>query len=152
MEDKKIMKIAVGADHGGVNLKKRIVETLVSRGYDVKDFGTFSTDSVDYPDIAKAVCTVVSDGEYERGLLVCGTGIGMSMTANKVKNIRAAVCDNTYSAKMCRAHNNANVLCMGERVIGVGVAFDILDAFLDTDFEGGRHQRRVDKINELDNK
>ena len=150
MSEKKVTKIAIGADHGGVNLKAKIVDMLTSRGYDIRDFGTFSAESVDYPDIAKAVCYVVSNGSYERGILVCGTGIGMSMTANKIKNIRAAVCDNPYEAKMTRAHNDANVLCMGERVIGMGVAYDVLEAFLMTDFEGGRHARRVEKINELD--
>ena len=149
MTDKKL-KIAIGADHGGFRLKDKLAEALVSGGYDVKDFGTFTADSVDYPIIAKAVCEPVSKGEADYGILVCGTGIGMSITANKIKHIRAAVCDNPYSAKMTRAHNNANVLCIGERVVGIGVAMDILHAFLSTDFEGGRHQRRVDMINELD--
>ena len=144
------MKFAIGSDHGGVRLKNLVVEWLQARGHEVHDLGVHESTSCDYPDFAKAVAGSVASGTSDRGVLVCGTGIGMSMTANKVAAIRAALCTDPYMAKMARAHNDANILVLGERVIGQGLAEEILDAFLTTDFEGGRHQRRVDKIMELD--
>lgn len=143
--------IAIGCDHGGLELKKEICEHLKERGIEYKDFGTDSTDSIDYPDIAIPVCKEVVKGDADLGILVCGTGIGMSMVANKVKGIRAACCSDTFSAKFTRLHNNANVLCMGGRVVGPGLAIELVDQFLDNDFEGGRHQRRVDKLMETEN-
>jgi ribose 5-phosphate isomerase B len=142
--------IAIGADHAGFALKEDLRTVLADEGYQLQDFGTFSTDRVDYPDIAEAVCAAVAAGQFERAILVCGTGIGMSMTANKIKGIRAAACSESYSAMMARKHNNANVICMGGRVVGLGVATEIAKAFLENDFEGGRHACRVDKINALD--
>ena len=144
--------IAIGSDHGGFELKGHIVEHLKEKGIEVKDFGVYNEDSVDYPDCAKPVCTSVLDGECERGILVCGTGIGISMSANKIKGIRAALCQDYYTAKYTRLHNDANVLCMGGRVIGAGLACEITDVFLSTEFEGGRHARRVDKIMALEEK
>ena len=144
------MKIAVGCDHGGLEHKNAIAEHLRERGFEVKDFGIYEQVSVDYPDIAVKVTSAVTSGECELGVLVCGTGIGMSMAANKVKGIRAAACSDHFSAKYTRLHNNANVLCLGGRVIGVGTALELADIFVDTKFEGGRHQRRIDKISELE--
>ena len=144
------MKIAVGSDHGGYFLKEAIKKYLKDKGHKVKDFGTFSTDSCDYPDFGKELAQAVADGKFSRGVLICGTGIGMSMVANKVTGIRAALCTDGYMAQMARAHNNANILCMGERVIGEGLAKDILEKFLTTKFEGDRHRRRVRKIMALD--
>ncbi len=144
------MNIALGSDHGGYNLKGKIIELLEERGLEYKDFGTYSTESVDYPDFAKEVANVVSSGEYERGILICGTGIGMSIVANKVKGIRAALCHDVFSAKATRLHNNSNLLTMGERVIGSELALEIVNVWLDTEFEAGRHQRRVDKISQLE--
>ena len=142
MSDKRIV---IGSDHAGLTLKALFVETLKARGWDVRDMGPDEASSVDYPDYAAKVCRAVLDQDIP-GILVCGTGIGMSMTANRFKGIRAAVCANEFQAAMAKAHNRANVLCVGERVTGQGAALGILDAFLDTQFEGGRHQRRVDKI------
>ena len=145
------MKIALGADHGGVDLKDAIREHLQSRGHEVKDFGTNSHDSTDYPDYARTVGEAVARGEFERGILVCGTGQGMAITANKVRGIRAAACGDTYSARMSREHNNANVLCLGGRVVGLGLALDIVDIWLRTEFsDSPRHHRRVDKIAEVE--
>lgn len=140
------MKIAIGADHGGVDLKVILKEYLESKGYEVTDCGTYDSNSVDYPDIAEKTAKEVTDGNCEKAVLLCGTGIGISIAANKVKGIRAALCSNEYCAKMARNHNNANILCMGARVTGVELAKSILDTFLREDFEGGRHQVRVDKI------
>ena len=145
------MKIALGADHGGVDLKGAIHEHLQSQGHEVKDFGTNSRDSTDYPDYARTVGEAVARGEFERGILVCGTGQGMAITANKVRGIRAAACGDTYSARMSREHNNANVLCLGGRVVGLGLALDIVDIWLRTEFsDSPRHHRRVDKIAEVE--
>jgi ribose 5-phosphate isomerase B len=144
------MKIAIGADHAGLSLKNELVEAIRSRGHEVRDVGTFSGESVDYPDFASQVARGVGKGEVERGVLVCGTGIGMSIVANKHHGVRAAVCTSEFEARMARAHNDANVLCMGQRVVGPGLAKAILEAFLDAAFEGGRHQKRVDKINAAD--
>ncbi|ADQ04091.1 sugar-phosphate isomerase, RpiB/LacA/LacB family [Caldicellulosiruptor owensensis OL] len=140
------MKIAIGSDHAGFSLKEAIKKHLETRGIEYKDFGTYSPESCDYPDIAKEVAIALKNGEFEFGILICGTGIGISIAANKVKGIRAALCHDTFSAKAARAHNNANILAMGARVIGEGLACEIVDAFLSSTFEGGRHQRRVDKI------
>ena len=140
------MKVIIGSDHGGFNLKSAIVQHLEDKGIDVKDVGPFDTDSVDYPDYAKPVAEAVQDSEYDRGILVCGTGIGMNIAANKHKGIRAALVHDTFSAHATREHNNSNILCMGERVIGTGLALDIVDIWLETEFEGGRHERRIEKI------
>ena len=142
------MKIAIGADHGGFELKQRLVAKLSDMGHEVIDLGTDSTASVDYPDFSDQVCGKVLDGKAQFGILVCGTGIGMSMAANKYRGIRAALCDNEYSARMSREHNNANVLCLGDRVLGKGLAENIVEAWLSVSFEGGRHQRRVDKFSD----
>lgn len=143
-------RIAVGCDHGGLELKHALVSCLEGWGWYVLDQGCHSEDSVDYPDYAFAVTSKVTDGEVELGLLVCGTGIGMCIAANKVPGIRAALCSETYSAEMARKHNDANVLCIGGRVVGVELAQAVLAAFLQASFEGGRHQRRLDKINQVD--
>lgn len=144
------MVIALGSDHGGFGLKETIKSHLEEKGIPYRDFGTYSSDSVDYPDFAKAVAMAVVNGECERGILVCGTGIGISIAANKVKGIRAALCHDAFSAQMSREHNNANVLAMGERVVGPGLALMIVDIWLSTEFAGGRHGRRVDKITALE--
>jgi len=145
--------VAIGADHAGFPLKEELVRALTEEGYQPKDFGTFSTASVDYPDVAVEVANAVVSGEFERGILVCGTGIGITIAANKVPGIRAFACSEAYSAKMARMHNNANIIGMGARVVGGGLALDIAKAFLETGFEfGSRHERRVDKINALDRK
>lgn len=143
--------IAIGCDHGGFPLKEEICEHLKERGFEFRDFGSYNTEPVDYPDIAVPVCEAVVKGEADLAILICGTGIGMSMVANKVKGIRAACCSDTFSAEFTRRHNDANVLCMGGRVVGPGLAMEMVDRFLDNDFEGGRHQRRVDKIMETEN-
>ncbi len=140
------MKIALGCDHGGVEHKNAIKEHLESRGLAVEDFGIHTAQSVDYPDIAKPVARSVASGKNDLGVLVCGTGIGMSLAANKVKGIRAAAVSEHFSAKFTRLHNNSNILCLGGRVIGVGTALELVDLFVDTPFEGGRHQTRVDKL------
>lgn len=142
--------LAIGSDHGGVNLKRAINGLLEKRGMKYRDFGTFDTGSIDYPDIAKQVAEAVARGEAEKGILICGTGIGMSIAANKVKGIRAAHVTDTYSARMTREHNNANIICLGERVTGVDLALEIVNAYLDAEFQGGRHQARVDKITLLE--
>ncbi len=146
------MRIVIGSDHAGVTLREAVAEHLRERHGEVaiEDVGTHNHEAVDYPEIAALVARAVAAGDAERGILICGSGIGMSMAANKIAGVRAALCADTYSAEACRAHNDANVLCMGERVIGVGIALAILDAFLATPFEGGRHGRRVDKIGALE--
>lgn len=146
------MRIALGSDHGGMNLKKVIMEYLNSQGIEAKDFGTDTFDSCDYPDFALPVAESVKNGEYDFGILICGTGIGISISANKVPGIRAALCHDVFSAHATREHNNANILAMGERVVGPGLALDIVKTFLNTEFEGGRHQKRVDKISEIEKK
>jgi ribose 5-phosphate isomerase B len=146
------MRIAVGSDHGGVNLKKEIIKYLAEKGCAYEDFGTFSCDSCDYPDIAVKVATEVSRGNFARGVLICGTGIGIGIAANKVAGIRAALCHDTFSARAAREHNDSNILTMGERVIGTGLALDILKIWLETDFAGGRHRCRVDKIKAIEEK
>lgn len=146
----KIKKIIIGCDHGGYNLKLAVIAHLKEKGIEVEDVGTDTTDSCNYPVYAHKVCEKIQDGTYSLGILICGTGIGMSMAANKHRGIRAAACENTFSARMTRMHNDANVLCMGERVIGPGLACDMVDLFIFTDFLGERHQTRVDMINALD--
>lgn len=140
------MKIAIGADHGGFALKEEIVALIHSLGHDVHDFGCKSSDSVDYPDFALPVAQGVAAGEYDRGILICGTGIGMSIAANKVPGIRCALVHDLFSAKATREHNDSNVLAMGGRIIGPGVAAEIVKIWLSTDFEGGRHTTRIQKI------
>lgn len=146
------MKIAMACDHGGLNLKNAIKKHLTEMGHDVKDFGTDTFDSCDYPDYALPAAEAVACGECERGILVCSTGIGVSIVANKVPGVRCAHCHDTYCAEFTRLHNNANVLALGEKVVGVGYALKIVDIFLSTEFEGGRHSRRVDKITEIEKK
>lgn len=144
--------IAIGCDHGGFNLKGEIIKFLEEKNIKYKDFGCYTSDSVDYPDIAEVVCESITTGECEKGILVCGTGIGMSIAANKIKGIRAALLSDTFSAKMTAAHNNSNVIALGGRVIGAELAKDIIDAYLSSEFLGGRHQNRIDKITNLENK
>ncbi len=144
------MKIAIGSDHAGFPLKERIKEFLVEKGHEVIDFGTTSRESTHYPLFAKDVSLAVQSGEAERGILVCGTGIGMSITANKFRGVRAALCCNEYMARMSRLHNDANVLCLGDRVLGEDLALAIVDVWLETPFEGGRHAKRVELIAEIE--
>ena len=146
------MRIAVGSDHGGFLLKDEIMKHLKQKDIDFADFGCFTTESVDYPDIGQAVGEAVAVGEYDRGIICCGTGIGISISANKVPGIRAALCGDCFSAKASREHNNANILALGERVIGVELAKMIVDIWLSTEFQGGRHGRRVEKISSIENK
>ena len=140
--------IAIGCDHGGINLKSAIMKKLDEMGESYKDFGTYTAESCDYPDIAKAVCGAIVSGECEKGILICGTGIGMSMAANKVKGIRAAHVTDTFSARMTKEHNDANVICMGERITGIEIALEMVEAYLKAEFQGGRHAIRVGKIEE----
>ncbi len=145
------MKITIGSDHGAVQLKEEVKMVLKEYGdVEVKDVGTFGTDSVDYPDIAEKVCGDVVSGKADRGIVLCGTGIGISIAANKIKGIRCALCNDVFSAKMSRQHNDANVLAMGGRVLGFGPAGEIVRAFVEGKFEGGRHERRVNKIMALE--
>lgn len=144
------MKIAVGCDHGGLEHKNAIAEHLKSEGFEVEDFGIYENKWVDYPEIALKVANSIKNGENELGILVCGTGIGMSLAANKVNGIRAAACSEHFSAKYTRLHNNSNILCLGGRVIGIGTALELCDIFVNTEFEGGRHQRRIDMITEIE--
>jgi len=143
--------IAIGSDHAGYGLKCEIIKHLAEKGVEFIDCGC-NGESVDYPDIAEATCAKGTSGEADKAILICGTGVGISISANKIKGIRAALCGDWYSAKYTRLHNDANVLCMGGRVIGAGLAAEITDIFLDTEFEGGRHARRVDKIMKLEEK
>ncbi|MBE7042727.1 MAG: ribose 5-phosphate isomerase B [Ruminococcaceae bacterium] len=140
------MKIGIGCDHAGVKFKEQIKDYVKSLGYEVEDFGAYTTDRVDYPDIAKTVCESVTSGACEKGILICGTGIGMSMAANKMRGIRAALCSDTYSAHITREHNDANVLAMGARVIGIDLGCDIVKSFLTAEYVGGRHAVRVEKM------
>lgn len=143
-------RVILGSDHAGLALRAEAVKVARATGLEVEDLGPFSGDSVDYPDYARQVGEAVAAGRARLGVLVCGTGIGMSIAANKVKGVRAAHCTSEFEARMARAHNDANVLCLGERVVGHGVGAAIVKAFLETPFEGGRHARRVEKINALD--
>jgi ribose 5-phosphate isomerase B len=144
------MKVAIGSDHAGFRLKEELKTYITSLNVEVKDFGCHSEDSVDYPDIAREVALSVARGEVDRGILICGTGIGMSIAANKVKGIRAAVGNELLSVRLAREHNNANVLTLGARIIGIEVAKEAVRVFLETQFLGGRHQRRIEKIGEME--
>lgn len=146
------MKIAVGSDHGGFLLKDVIMKYLKEKDIDFTDFGCFTTESVDYPDIGQAVGEAVAAGEYDKGIICCGTGIGISISANKVPGVRAALCGDCFSAKASREHNDANVLALGERVIGAELAKMIVDTWLNSEFQGGRHSRRVEKIAKIEEK
>ncbi len=146
----KITKVVVGSDHAGFELKEKIAAHLSGRGIEVLDVGTHSTESCNYTVHAHTLCEAIAAGEASLGILICGTGIGMSMAANKHLGIRAAACENTFSARMTRMHNDANVLCLGARVVGYGLALDMVDLFVDTPFEGGRHTARVDDLNHFD--
>ena len=146
------MKVAIASDHGGFVLKGKILEYLEKKGIEVKDMGTYQCASVDYPEFGEKVALAVVEGGFDRGICICGTGIGIGIAANKVPGIRAALCHDTFSARHSREHNDANVLCMGERVIGPGLAMDIVDIWLSTDFAGGRHAKRVDKITQIEKK
>ena len=146
------MKIAIGCDHGGIVLKPAIVKYLSDKNIEVVDFGTFDTASVDYPDYALAVAESVASGNCEKGILLCGTGIGISIAANKVKGIRAAVCHDLFTAGACSAHNNANIIALGGRVISPEFAVELVDKWLNTPFEGGRHSNRLNKITEIERK
>ena len=142
--------IAIGSDHGGFELKEHIKKHLEELGLEYKDYGTYNEDSVDYPDCAVPVCSAIQDGEADMGILICGTGIGISIAANKHKGIRAALCGDVYSAKMTKVHNNANVICLGGRVTGRELAFMIVDTWLEAEFEGGRHNARIEKIHKIE--
>ncbi len=145
-----VKPIALAADHGGFALKEEIKAHLDGRGIAYTDFGTHSTDSIDYPDMAKLACDAVVAGEADKALLFCGTGVGISISANKIKGIRACCCSDAFSAEFTRRHNDANALCLGGRVVGAGLAINLVDLFLDTPFEGGRHATRVAKITALE--
>ena len=140
-----MQKIIIASDHGGFNLKNQIIEYLKNNGYDYEDYGCYNQESCDYPVYAKKVAEAVINDNV-KGILVCGTGIGMSIAANRYKGIRASHCTDTFSARMTRLHNNSNILCLGERITGIGLALDIVDIWLHTEFEGGRHQKRIDMI------
>ena len=142
--------IAIGCDHAAVALKETVIKFLTENGYEVKDFGANAGESVDYPDKALLVAECVASGEADKGIIICGTGIGVSIAANKVKGIRCALCSDTFSAHATREHNDANVLCLGGRVIGPAVANQMVDLFIDTEFEGGRHETRVNMIKDLE--
>ncbi|WP_328703158.1 ribose 5-phosphate isomerase B [Alkalihalobacterium elongatum] len=144
------MKVAIGSDHGGVNIKEEIKQLMTEMGIEFEDVGCDCTESVDYPDYALPVAEQVASGQVDRGILVCGTGIGMSIAANKVKGVRCALVHDLFSAKATREHNDSNVLAMGERVIGPGLAREIAKVWLETEYEGGRHERRVSKIREYE--
>ena len=144
--------IAIGSDHGGFELKQEIMKHHADMGLEYKDYGTYTTDSCDYPVYGEAVARAVADGECDKGILICGTGIGISISANKVKGVRAALCGDCYSAEFTRLHNDANVLALGARTTGSGLALKIVDTFLGTEFEGGRHARRVAMIAEIEEK
>jgi ribose 5-phosphate isomerase B len=144
------MKVAIGSDHGGLDLKETVISVLKELNLEIEDKGTHDRNSCDYPDFAQRVAEAVVSGACQHGVLICGTGIGMSMAANKVQGIRAALCNEIFSARMARNHNDANILCLGARVVGPGVAQEIVRAYFTSDFEGGRHARRVEKIGLLD--
>lgn len=144
------MKLVIGSDHAGFELKENIRSYLEQNGYEYTDIGVYTSESADYPLQAQALCQKITSGECERGILCCGTGIGMSMAANKIDGIRAACCSDYFSAKYTRAHNDANVLCLGGRVVGAGLAEELVKVFIETEFEGGRHQRRVNLIHDLE--
>ncbi len=140
------MKIGIAADHAGYEIKKRVIEEMEKQGYEMVDYGTDGPESVDYPDFAKALAAGIGAGDVEKGIAFCGTGIGISIALNRHRGIRAALCHNEFEARASRQHNDANVLVMGARVLGEGLVLALIDTWLATDFEGGRHERRVDKI------
>jgi len=144
--EQQAMNIIVGSDHAGFDLKEQIRNFLSEKGYNVKDVGTFSHESVDYPLIAKEVAQNIAEKKFSRGILLCGSGIGMSITANRFKNVRAALCHNLYTVELSRKHNDANILVLGCRILGSGLALEMVEIFLHTDFEGGRHLRRLEEI------
>ncbi len=144
--------IAIACDHAALDMKAEVIKHLSENGFECVDYGTYTKDSCNYPDYAEKVCTAVYEGKHDLGILICGTGIGMSMAANKCRGIRAALCSDTFSARFTRLHNDANILCMGARTIGAGLACDIADIFVNTPFEGGRHKTRVDMISALEEK
>lgn len=144
------MRIAIGSDHGGFELKESIKEYLEEEGIEYEDFGTYSTESVDYPDFGRKVSEAVANNEYDKGIVICGTGIGISISCNKVRGIRCALCNDTYSARMSREHNDANVLALGGRVLGRDLAVEIVKSYLGAEFQGGRHERRVNKITDIE--
>jgi ribose 5-phosphate isomerase B len=144
------MRLALGCDHAGLKLKGALISFLSEMGYDYEDFGSYDTASVDYPDIGRAVAEAVAEGKFEQGILICSTGVGMCIAANKVPGIRAALCHDTFSAQRAREHNDANILCLGEWVVGQGLARDILKVYLSSEFVGGRHARRLEKIRAIE--
>lgn len=145
------MKIVIGCDHAGYNIKNAVIKHVEEKGYEVVDVGTYSTDSCHYPVYASAACKKILDGECELGILICGTGIGMSIAANKHKGIRAACCSDVFSARLTREHNDANMLCFGERVVGIGTAIDLVDAFLDAKYlNNGNHVTRVAMLTDIE--
>jgi len=144
------MKVALGSDHGGFQLKEAIKKHLNRKGIEFADYGTFNSESVDYPDYGRITAEAIMSGECDRGIVCCGTGIGISLAANKVKGIRCALVSEEYSARMAKSHNNANMIAMGGRVVGEGIATGIVDAWLEAEFECGRHERRVEKIMEIE--
>lgn len=144
------MKISIACDHGGFALKETVKDVLTKEGYEVKDFGTYNTESCDYPDFAAPAARAVADGECEKGIVICTTGIGVSIVANKIKGVRCALCTTVLQAEMTRKHNDTNILALGAGITGQNLALKIIDIWLNTDFEGGRHQRRVDKITSLE--
>ena len=146
-----IMKIAIGSDHVGIDMKKEIVNYLSELGYEVNDFGTYTSERTDYPIYGKKVADGVASGQYDAGVLICGTGIGISISANKVKGIRAAVCSEPYSAKLSKEHNNSNIIAFGSRVVGVDLAKMIVKEWLDAKYEGGRHSNRINMISKIEN-
>ena len=143
-------KIAIASDHGGFDLKESVIGTLRNKGFEIDDLGPSSTDSVDYPDYGIKLVQAIVEKKVERGIVICGTGVGMSIVVNRFPGIRGTLCSDVYTAKMCREHNDSNILIMGGRVIGKELALEIVGIWLKTKFEGGRHQRRLDKINEID--
>jgi ribose 5-phosphate isomerase B len=143
-------KIAIASDHGGFDLKESVIAHLLNTGWEVEDLGPHSGDSVDYPDYGVKLAEEVADKRVERGIVICGTGIGMSIVVNRYPGIRGTLCSDVFTAKLCREHNDSNILIMGGRVIGKGLAAEIVNTWLNTPFEGGRHQRRLDKINQID--
>ena len=144
-------KLVIGCDHAAVDMKNAVREHLIARGFEVADVGTYTCDSCNYPVFAHRACEKIQQGDAEMGILICGTGIGMSLVANKHKGIRAACCSDTFSARLTRLHNDANMLCFGARVVGIGLALDLVDAFVDAEFEGGKHKTRVDMITAVEN-
>ncbi|MCX6013665.1 MAG: ribose 5-phosphate isomerase B [Chloroflexi bacterium] len=145
------MNIAIGSDHAGFNLKKAVISLITEMGYQHEDFGCYDTSSVDYPDIAHSVAHAIVEKKFDLGILICSTGVGMCIVANKIRGIRAALCHDTFSARRAREHTDANILCMGEWSIGQGLARDIVKVFLTSEFVGGRHARRLEKLKEIEN-